>query len=226
MNYGKVEKAIFLNRPNRFIAEVLLCGVMETVHVKNTGRCRELLVKGATVYLEKSTNPARKTKYDLIAVEKGELLINIDSQIPNAVCLEWLKASNVFSENAEYRREVTYGSSRFDIFVRDGERRAFIEVKGVTLETDGVVMFPDAPTLRGTKHLMELVKAVSDGYEAYVVFIVQMKGPTEFRVNDLTDPNFGRSLRHAADAGVKFMAIDCKVTENTIQAENEIKINI
>lgn len=226
MRYGKVEKAVFLRRPNRFIAEVLLNGEEITVHVKNTGRCRELLVTGAIVYLEKSDNPERKTQYDLIAVEKGDILINMDSQIPNGVCLEWLKQSGLFSGCAEYRREVTYGNSRFDIFVRDGERRAFVEVKGVTLELDGVAMFPDAPTARGAKHLEELIRALDDGYEAYVIFVVQMKGPSEFRVNDATDPSFGKALRRAKDAGVKVIAVDCKVIRDTITAENIIKINI
>ncbi len=226
MKYGKVEKAVFLRRPNRFIAEVLLDGKEITVHVKNTGRCLELLVPGTTVFLEKSDNPARKTQYDLIAVEKGDTLINMDSQIPNGVCLEWLKASGIFSNAAEYRREVTYGNSRFDIFVCDGERRAFVEVKGVTLEIDGVAMFPDAPTARGAKHLDELTRALEDGYEAYVVFVVQMKGPHEFRVNDETDSAFGKTLRYVRDAGVKVIAVDCKVTADTIIAENEIKINI
>lgn len=226
MRYGKVEKAVFLRRPNRFIAEVLLNGEEITVHVKNTGRCRELLVTGAIVYLEKSDNPERKTQYDLIAVEKGDILINMDSQIPNGVCLEWLKRSGLFSGCAEYRREVTYGNSRFDIFVRDGERRAFVEVKGVTLELDGVAMFPDAPTARGAKHLEELIRALDDGYEAYVIFVIQMKGPREFRVNDATDPSFGKALRRAKDAGVKVIAVDCKVICDTITAENIIKINI
>jgi len=226
MRYGKVEKAVFLRRPNRFIAEVLLNGEEITVHVKNTGRCRELLVTGAIVYLEKSDNPERETQYDLIAVEKGDILINMDSQIPNGVCLEWLKRSGIFSDSAEYRREVTYGNSRFDIFVCDGDRRAFVEVKGVTLEIDGVAMFPDAPTARGAKHLDELTRALNDGYEAYAIFVVQMKGPSEFRVNDTTDLSFGKALRRARDVGVKIIAVDCKVTEDTITAENEIKINI
>ena len=149
MRYGKVEKAVFLRRPNRFIAQVMLNGEEVTVHVKNTGRCRELLIPGVDVILEMSDNPNRKTKYDIIAVRKGNMLINMDSQIPNEVCLEWLKSSGIFSSSAEYRREVTYGSSRFDIFVSDGDRRAFVEVKGVTLESDGIALFPDAPTSRG-----------------------------------------------------------------------------
>lgn len=226
MRYGKVEKAVFLRRPNRFIAQVMLNGEDVTVHVKNTGRCRELLIPGVDVILEMSDNPNRKTKYDIIAVRKGDMLINMDSQIPNEVCLEWLKSSGIFSCSAEYRREVTYGSSRLDIFVSDGDRRAFVEVKGVTLESDGIALFPDAPTSRGAKHLGELIKALDDGYEAYAVFIVQMKGPREFRVNDSTDPVFAGELRRAAEAGVKIIAVDCVVTEDTITAESEIRINI
>ncbi|MBO5755298.1 MAG: DNA/RNA nuclease SfsA, partial [Clostridia bacterium] len=169
MKYEQVEKAVFLSRPNRFIAKVSLHGKEETVHVKNTGRCKELLTNGSVVYLKKSDNPARKTAYDLVAVEKKRdgdtLLINMDSALPNAVAAEWLPTSGLFSPMASIKREVTFGKSRFDLYIEDGERHAFIEVKGVTLEKDGVAYFPDAPTERGVKHLYELAEAVKQGYE-------------------------------------------------------------
>ena len=164
MKYKNIVEGVFVSRPNRFIANVVVDGVEQIVHVKNTGRCRELLVEGAKVYLSVSDNLARKTKYDLVAVEKvtsrGVLLINMDSQIPNGVVSEWLPQSGMFSDNAVYRREYTYGKSRFDIYVEDGCRKAFVEVKGVTLENDGIVSFPDAPTERGVKHLNELITAL------------------------------------------------------------------
>ena len=168
MKYKNIVKGRFVERPNRFIAKVEINGKTETVHVKNTGRCRELLQSGNTVYLEKSDNPARKTGYDLVAVEKkrenkADLLINMDSQIPNAAAEEWLRKGNIFSDMAVIRREVKYGNSRFDLYIEDGERRAFLEVKGVTLEKDGVAMFPDAPTERGIKHINELISLVSQG---------------------------------------------------------------
>ena len=174
MKYNNVIKGTFLERPNRFIAKVLINGIVETVHVKNTGRCKELLVNNATVYLEKSNNPNRKTKYDLIAVEKQYKnnfnLINMDSQSPNDVVYEWIKKGELFSQNAVIKREVKYGSSRFDIYVEEADRKAFVEVKGVTLENDGVALFPDAPTERGIKHINELSNCVKNGYEAFIIF--------------------------------------------------------
>ena len=176
MKYTKIKAGVFLERLNRFIAKVLIDGKIETVHVKNTGRCRELLVPEAKVYLFASDNPNRKTKYDLIAVEKvtdrGIILVNMDSQVPNDVVAEWLPKSKLFSLNAVIKREVKFGNSRFDFYVGDGERKAFIEVKGVTLENDGVVSFPDAPTERGVKHINELVSCLSEGFEAYIIFVV------------------------------------------------------
>lgn len=230
MKYKNIKAGEFVSRPNRFIAQVMIDGELHTVHVKNTGRCRELLVPGCRVYLEESDNPSRKTKYDLVAVEKvvdgGVLIINMDSQIPNFVAEEWLRGGALFSENATIRREMKYGSSRFDIYVEDGERRAFIEVKGVTLEADGVAMFPDAPTERGVKHVTELISAVNDGYEAYILFIVQMKGVNVFRPNDITHPQFGEALRRARDAGVGVLVVDCYVTPDSIVADAMVKVEL
>ena len=229
MIYKKVIEARFICRPNRFIAQVLIDGERQTVHVKNTGRCKELLVEGCRVWLSVSDNPQRKTKYDLIAVEKHRegqppLLINMDSQIPNDVVAEWLPRSELFSSEARATREVTYGSSRFDIYVEDGDRRAFVEVKGVTLESYGEARFPDAPTERGVKHLKELTGCVSDGYEAYVVFVVQMKGMKEMRPNDTTHKAFGDALREAARSGVKIIAVDCIVTQDSIEVDGYLPV--
>lgn len=230
MKYKSVVKGIFLSRPNRFIARVLVNNIEETVHVKNTGRCKELLLEGAIVYLSVSDNPNRKTKYDLIAVEKirdnGTLLINMDSQVPNDVAVEWLHDSGLFSDNAVIKREVFCGNSRFDIYVEDGDRKAFIEVKGVTLENDGVASFPDAPTERGVKHLNELVRAYRDGYEAYVLFIIQMKGVNLFVPNRDRHPQFADALVNAGDNGVRIIAVDCFVSNDSIVADNYIDIKL
>jgi len=223
MNYIKVVLGRFIERPNRFIARVEVDGAIETVHVKNTGRCRELLIPGCTVYLAAAQNPERKTKYDLIAVEKqterGVVLINMDSQVPNDVAAEWIPRSGMFSDEAVIRREVKWGDSRFDFYIEDGDRRAFLEVKGVTLESGGVAMFPDAPTERGIKHIRELISAVGEGYEAYVLFVVQMKGVSCVRPNDVTHPEFGEALRQAKSAGVHVLAVDCAVTNDSIAAD-------
>lgn len=231
MTYSRVVEGIFLSRPNRFIAEVEIGGRRETVHVKNTGRCRELLVEGVRVWLYDSQNPSRKTRYDLIAVEKilgnGEaLIINIDSQIPNDVAGEWLLSSGIFSENAKLRREVTFGASRFDFYIEDGERKCFLEVKGVTLEREGVALFPDAPTERGVKHLGELVECVRAGFDAYLLFVIQMKGVDEFRPNDEMHKAFGDALRSAAKNGVRILAVDCIVTPDSIMIDKNIKIKV
>lgn len=224
MKYNNIVKGRFISRPNRFIAKVELDGVLHTVHVKNTGRCRELLTEGAEVYLEASSNPARKTKYDLVTVRKGDLLVNMDSSAPNRIAEEWLRVSGLFSENAEIRREVTWGASRFDLYVCNGNKRAFIEVKGVTLEENGIAYFPDAPTERGVKHVRELEAALDEGFEAYLLFVVQMKGITEMRPNDATHKEFGDAVRHAAERGVKVLAVGCEVTEDTVSAVREVKV--
>ncbi len=215
MEYGKMVPGVFLARPNRFIAHVEIGGKMEVCHVKNTGRCRELLPPGAEVWCQESDNLARKTRYDLITVRKGERLINMDSQAPNSAAREWLLAGGL-GEITDLRPETVHGDSRFDFsFMKDG-RRCFLEVKGVTLENDGVCAFPDAPTERGSKHLRGLARAAEEGYGAYVLFVVQMENVRYLHPNDATDPAFGKALREAAEAGVQVMALDCKVTPGTM----------
>lgn len=231
MKYNKIVRGKFISRPNRFIAKVEIDGSTETVHVKNTGRCRELLVPGCTVYLSESDNPERKTKYDLVTVIKDRddlpsLMINMDSQVANDAAGEWLCRGELFSKNAVVRREVKYGNSRFDFYIEDGERKAFLEVKGVTLEFDGTAMFPDAPTERGVKHLGELASCMEDGYEAYVLFVIQMKGVHVFRPNDTMHKEFGDALRNAAKAGVRVIAMDSIVTEDSITIDSEVKIEL
>lgn len=231
MIYKKIVEGRFVSRPNRFIAQVEIDGRQETVHVKNTGRCRELLVPNARVWLFDSENPKRKTRYDLVAVEKeradGEpILINIDSQVPNDAAAEWVLKSGLFSDRATVRREVTFGKSRFDLYIEDGSRKAFIEVKGVTLERDGVVLFPDAPTERGVKHVGELALCIEAGYEAYLLFVVQMKGVREFRPNDEMHREFGDALRLAAERGVRVLAMDCVVTPDSIKIDSPIAVNL
>ena len=230
MKYKKIIKGQFVSRPNRFIARVLINGVEETVHVKNTGRCKELLVDKATVYLYESDNPARKTKYDLIAVEKntpnGTLLVNMDSQVPNDVAEEWLKECYLFSKNAVIKREFTYNKSRFDFYIEDGSRKAFLEVKGVTLENDGVASFPDAPTERGIKHINELVEAVKEGYEAYILFVIQLKGINLFVPNDLTHKAFGDALRNAQKSGVKIIAVDSIIEPDSIRIDEFVPVSL
>lgn len=202
-------------------------GKIETVHVKNTGRCKELLVPNAKVYLFVSDNPNRKTKYDLIAVEKvtdrGILLVNMDSQVPNDVVAEWLPKGELFSQNAVIKREVKFGNSRFDFYVEDGERKAFIEVKGVTLENDGVVSFPDAPTERGVKHINELIACLEKGFEAYIIFVVQMKDVEVFEPNSEHHKEFADSLNFAREKGVKVLVYDCIVTPDSIVIDEKIK---
>ena len=226
MRYNNIVEGKFLSRPNRFIANVEINGKTETVHVKNTGRCRELLVPNATVFLEKSDNPLRKTQYDLVAVYKDNLLKNMDSQIPNDVAFEWLKLGDIFSKDAKIRREVTHNKSRFDFYIEDGNRKIFLEVKGCTLEQDGIAMFPDAPTERGVKHIEELIDCVSEGFEAYILFVIQMKGPKIFKPNDNTHKAFGDALRKASQSGVRILAYNSIVTENSIKIDKEVKIEL
>ena len=222
MTYEKIVKGEFLSRPNRFIAEVLIDGNKETVHVKNTGRCRELLTDKAEVFLSVSSNPQRKTKYDLVAVKKGSKLINMDSQIPNDVAEEWLKKGELFSHNAVIKREVTYGKSRFDFYIEDSCRKIFLEVKGVTLENDGIAMFPYAPTERGVKHIKDLFSLKDNGYEAFIMFVIQMEDVRGFVPNDVTHKAFGDALREAEKAGVKIIVKNCNVTENSIEIKGDI----
>lgn len=196
------------------------------MHVKNTGRCRELLVPGCNVYLEKSDNPERKTLYDLIAVEKGDILINMDSQVVNGAAYEWLPKSGIFSNDAKIYRERTNGNSRFDIYVEDGERKAFVEVKGVTLEKEKRALFPDAPTERGVKHIEHLTELVAEGYEAYVLFVIQMKGCASFSPNDEMHKAFGDALRRAKKAGVNIIAMDCRVTPDSIEIDSPVPVKL
>ncbi len=216
MKYHHVVPAEFLERPNRFIAYVELNGQREKVHVKNTGRCRELLKQGVTVYLEKSDNPARSTAYDLIAVEKGERIVNIDSQAPNKAVEEWLLTKQLFPGLSFVRPETTYGNSRFDFYVEAGEQKIFMEVKGVTLEEGGAVRFPDAPSERAVKHVEELIRAKKEGYRVCVFFVVQMQGVQYFMPNEATHAAFARALVRARDAGVEILAYDCKVTSDSM----------
>lgn len=232
MVYGKILPGVFQARPNRFIAHVEMGGRLEVCHVKNTGRCRELLVPGVKVWLEESANPARKTKYDLIAVEKarpeGPLLINMDSQAPNKVFGEWAAAGGLGFVPTLLRPETTYGNSRFDYYwewSQEGEaRRGFWEVKGVTLEEGGTARFPDAPTLRGVKHLEGLILARQAGYEAGACFIVQMAGMDHVEPNDATHPEFGTALRRAAQAGVEVLALECAVEPGRLAAERVLPV--
>ena len=213
MRYENMVQGKFMARPNRFIAHIEIDGQIEICHVKNTGRCRELLPPGATVWCQKSSNPARKTKYDLIMVQKGHRLINMDSQAPNHTVKEWLLAGGL-GEISELKAEHTHGDSRFDFsFLLDG-KRCFLEVKGVTLEHDGVCAFPDAPTERGVKHLKGLTRAAQEGYGAFVLFVIQMADVKYLHPNDATHPAFGEALRHAAENGVTVLAMDCAVTKN------------
>ena len=228
MQYQMVKKAIFLDRPNRFVAQVELNGTEETVHVKNTGRCRELLVPGATVYLEDSGKPGRKTRYDLIAVEKGTRLINMDAQAPNRVFREWA-ASGEFQPGLDLLRpETTWGNSRFDFYWESSKsgRKGFVEVKGVTLEEGGAVYFPDAPTQRGVKHVEELMACRKAGYEAALFLVVQMEGVSFWSPNDRTHPAFGAAVRRAAAAGVEILCRDCLVTPDSLTMGTPVEIRL
>ncbi|MGN1138200.1 MAG: DNA/RNA nuclease SfsA [Ruminococcus sp.] len=224
MKYKNIHKGKFISRPNRFIAEVEIDGVINTVHVKNTGRCKELLTKNATVFLEKSDNPLRKTQYDLVAVYKGDRLINMDSQAPNIVFGEYLKKNELIENVTKIKPEHKFNNSRFDFYVEAQNRKIFAEVKGVTLEEDNIVMFPDAPTERGLRHIQELIEACKQGYEAYCVFIVQMNNVKYFTPNVKTQPEFAQALINAQNQGVNIIAYDCIVTENSLEVNNQVKI--
>lgn len=225
MHYENMEPGIFIARPNRFIAHVEIGGQLEICHVKNTGRCRELLIPGAQVWCQRSDNPNRKTKYDLIAVKKGDRLINMDSQAPNIAAGEWLRSGGL-GDISDLNAEYTHGDSRFDFsFLLEG-RRCFLEVKGVTLENDGVCAFPDAPTERGVKHLKGLTQAAKEGYGAFVLFVIQMPDVKYLRPHDERDPAFGAALREAAENGVTIMAMDCGVTEDIMQLRLPVLVRL
>ena len=225
MRYGKMVPGIFLARPNRFVAHVEIDGAVQVVHVKNTGRGRELLPGGAKVWCLESDNPNRKTKYDLITVQKGERLINMDSQAPNVAAGEWLRAGGLGSVD-NIKAEAYDGDSRFDFsFTKDG-RKCFLEVKGVTLENDGICAFPDAPTERGAKHLRGLTKLAQEGFGAYVLFVIQMSDVKYLHPNDATDPVFSAALREAAKCGVQILAMDCAVTEDAMELRLPVLVKL
>lgn len=222
MRYDNIVKGIFLTRPNRFIAHVEIDGKVEVCHVKNTGRCAELLIPGGHVFLQRSDKPERKTKYDLVAVYKGDVLINMDSQAPNKAAAEFIP--ELFEGVTLIKPEAKHGDSRYDFYIETGERKIFMEVKGVTLEIDGAALFPDAPTERGVKHLNGLVRCIDEGYEAAVLFVIQMKGVNRFSPNETTHPAFAAALRAAAEAGVQLYAYDCKVIPEEMTIDKPVNI--
>ncbi len=226
MKYQEIVTGCFIKRPNRFIAHVEVEGSIQICHVKNTGRCKELLIPGVTVYLEKSNNPKRKTQYSLIGVEKGNRMINMDSQAPNMVVYEWLQAGNLTPNTTLIRPETKYQNSRFDFYIETDKEKIFMEVKGVTLEEDGIVKFPDAPTERGLKHVEELCSAVKEGYGAYVFFVIQMKDVKFFTPNRKTHQAFGDALIKAKEAGVHILAYDCEVTKDSMKIGKEVEVRL
>ena len=226
MKYENIIKARFISRPNRFIAEVEIDGNIEIAHVKNTGRCKELLTEGTTVYVQKSDNPARKTKYDLITIVKNGMLINMDSQAPNKVFGEWVSQGNFAADVDLIKPECKYGNSRFDFYIEAGGRKIFAEIKGVTLEEEGIVMFPDAPTERGVKHIKELCECVKNGYEGYIFFIIQMEQCKYFTPNKATHPEFAEELKKASECGVNIKAMNCNVTEDELKILKEVEIKL
>lgn len=226
MKYQNIQEGRFLERPNRFIAYVDIAGKREKVHVKNTGRCRELLVPDAKVYLEKSDNSNRSTAYDLVAVRKGNRVINMDSQAPNKAALEWLRDGGLFPNVKLLRPETVYGNSRFDFYLETEEERIFLEVKGVTLEEDDVVRFPDAPSDRAVKHVEELIRAKQDGYRVFVLFVIQMEGVKWFAPNRRTHAAFADALLQAAEKGVEILAYECDVTPDTMQITKQVPVDL
>lgn len=223
MRYDRMTEAIFLSRPNRFIAHVLIEGREEICHVKNTGRCAELLIPGARIWVHESDDIRRKTRFDLITVDRGGVLVNMDSQAPNRLFAEWAEAGGMGAVE-ELRAERRYKESRFDFALKRGGKPMLVEVKGVTLERGGVALFPDAPTERGLKHINELTDAAENGYIAAAVFIIQMKCPTSFSPNMETQPEFGRALLRARDRGVELIALDCAVTPDSVRVDSPVPI--
>lgn len=226
MTYPNITFAKFLARPNRFVAQVEIDGQTETVHVKNTGRCRELLVPGATVWLTKSDNPNRKTAYDLIGVQKGDRAVNMDSQAPNQLFREWSLAGHFVPGLTLLKGEQKHGDSRFDFYWEAGDRKGFVEVKGVTLEVDDHAYFPDAPTQRGIKHLRGLADCLTEGYEAAVCFVIQMEDIHAFSPNDTTHPAFGEALREVRAKGVQIIAMECEVAPGTVAITKPVEIHL
>ncbi len=228
MKYSNIVSGTFINRPNRFIAEVEIDGKMGIAHVKNTGRCREILLPGTEIYLQHVASATRKTQYSLISARKGNLLINIDSQVPNQVVYDAIvhHEINEFQNIISVKREVTYNQSRFDLYFETKTEKGFIEVKGVTLEKDSIAMFPDAPTERGTRHILEMIDAVKEGYKGYLFLLIQMKGCHSFEPNAITDPKFAETLKLASDNNVQILAYDCNVTEDSIDISDRIPVVI
>lgn len=226
MKYENIIKGKFIARPNRFIAHVEINGEIEVCHVKNTGRCKELLISGVTVFVQENDNPKRKTKFSLIGVIKDKRMINIDSQVPNKAVHEWILKGNLFKEPTLVKPEKTYKKSRFDFYVETKEKKIFIEVKGVTLEDNNVVRFPDAPTERGVKHIKELCDSIKEGYEAYIIFVIQMKDVLYFEPNDDTHKEFGEALREAKTAGVNIIAVDCEIGEDSIEISDYVEVRV
>lgn len=228
--YQEIIEGIFIKRINRFIAQVIVNSNIEEVHVKNTGRCKELFIEGRKCYLEKSNNPNRKTKYSLISIYKDDLLINIDSQIPNKVVYDGIINNKILShlEPKNVQREKQYGNSRFDIkfFSEKYNKEFFLEVKGVTLENDSIAMFPDAPTTRGSKHILELVNAKENNYGAIIFFLIQFKGASVFKPNIITDPEFSNNLKLAKENNVEIMCYDSIITKDSININKKVRVEI
>ncbi|MBC2722418.1 DNA/RNA nuclease SfsA [Desulfosporosinus sp.] len=228
MKYPSVKVAKFLRRPNRFIAHVIIDNNEEIVHVKNTGRCKEILQEGTVVILEEAKNTKRKTKYSIIAAYKEDVLINIDSQVPNTVVYQGIKEGRIKEIDGitKLSKEIVYGNSRFDLCFETNERRGFIEVKGVTLETEGIAMFPDAPTQRGSKHIYEMIKAVEEGYAGFIFFLIQMKGVKYFTPFEIRDPEFAKALKLASKKGVTILAYDSIVSEDEITIGTPVEVRL
>ena len=224
MTYKNINKAVFIDRPNRFIARCEINEQVETVHVKNTGRCKELLIPGTTVFLEKFNAQTRKTNYDLISVIKGNRIINIESQAPNKIFLEWAKSGKFLPDILLIKPEYRFLNSRFDFYIETPFKKIFIEIKGATLENNGVVMFPDAPTQRGLKHISELIEVKKKGYEAYIIFVIQMENAKYFMPNYITHKAFADKLKECDDNGVNVAAFDTIVTEKSIVLNNEVEV--
>ena len=224
IQYKNMKKGRFLSRPNRFLAHVVIDGKEEICHVKNTGRCRELLQPGAEVWCQHHDDPGRKTQWSLITVRKGERLVNLDSQVPNKLAFDYVKSGGLGFVPDLVKAEKTYGQSRFDLYYEAGEKRGFVEVKGVTLEEEGVARFPDAPTERGRKHLLELRQAAAEGYEAWVLFVLAMEDLERFEPNWPRDSDFSEALCQAAEHGVKVRAVECAVTADTIGITKEVPV--
>lgn len=226
MKYNNILQGKFISRPNRFIAHIEINNKVEICHVKNTGRCKELLTPDATVFVEKNDNPKRKTKFSLIGVIKDNRMINMDSQVTNKVVQEWILKGNLFTELKLLKPETKYKNSRFDFYVETPSRKAFIEVKGVTLEENGIVKFPDAPTERGVKHLRELCECIKEGYDAYIIFVIQMKDVSHFEPNVERHKEFAEALKGAKEYGVNVLAVDCEVSEDAIDINDYVKVVI